>query len=186
MLSELRESTAELHEQIEQENAAGRIMDHSISIDQYKNLLYQNYVAYAISEKEIAAQISGYEGEKHKALEKDLKQLDLPAKIPSFPGNEFYCNSEVEALGAAYVVEGSAMGGMLISRNLKKCDKLAPIENHYFFNGKRDSLKSWNEFKKLLNSRSFTEEEKASAINKAKETFEFFGQVFRQQFVLSK
>ena len=185
MLSELRESTAELHKQIEQENAAGRIMDHSISIDQYKNLLFQNYVAYAISEKEISAQLPGYVGNKHKELENDLKQLNVPANIPSFPGDQFSCSSEVEALGAAYVVEGSAMGGMVISRNLKRCDGLSSIENHYFFNGKRDSLKSWNEFKKLLESKNFTEEEKNSAISKAKETFEFFGQVFRQQFLNS-
>ncbi|MDT0651540.1 biliverdin-producing heme oxygenase, partial [Autumnicola edwardsiae] len=73
----------------------------------------------------------------------------------------------------------------LISRNIKQCDNLSSIENHHFFNGKRDSLKSWNEFKKLLDSRSFSEEEKTLAINKAKETFKFFGQVFRQQFLNS-
>ncbi|MDT0647568.1 biliverdin-producing heme oxygenase [Zunongwangia sp. F260] len=185
MLSELRDSTAELHREIEEENAAGKIMDHSISITQYKNLLFQNYVAYAISEKEISAQLVNYEPSKYKELEKDLDQLNVPAEIPLFSGSDFFCNSEAEAFGAAYVVEGSAMGGMLISRNLKHCKKLSSIENHHFFNGKRDSLKSWNKFKKLIESKTFTEEEKTSAINKAKETFEFFGQVFRQQFLNS-
>lgn len=122
MLSELRESTAELHEQIERENAAGRIMDHSISIEQYKNLLFQNYVAYAISEKEISSHLPNYVGNKHEELKKDLKELNVITEITSFPGDKFSCNSEVEALGAAYVVEGSAMGGMVISRNIKKCD----------------------------------------------------------------
>ncbi|MDT0649756.1 biliverdin-producing heme oxygenase, partial [Autumnicola edwardsiae] len=112
MLTDLREATTELHRQIEEENTAGRIMDHSISMEEYKNLLFQNYVAYAISEKEISAQLSGYKGTKHKELEKDLEQLSVPVKIPSFPGDNFSCNSEAEALGAAYVVEGSAMGGM--------------------------------------------------------------------------
>ena len=82
MMNKLREATASLHEQIEKENLARHILDHSISLEDYKLLLLQNYIAYAVTEKAIAAHLVGYKGAKHLQLEKDL--LELQVEIPPF------------------------------------------------------------------------------------------------------
>lgn len=179
MLNNLREATRELHEQIEGENTAGLIMDHSISLEQYKLLLLQNYIAYYVTENCIAGSLPDYTPTKHQRLKKDLEALQVDLSPVETYAGTFECADRAEALGAAYVVEGSSMGGMMIARELANCPKLASIEKHHFFNGDRSNVKSWNSFTKQLNSTEFSEEEKERAAAKARETFEFFGRVFR-------
>ena len=93
----------------------------------------------------------------------------------------FSCNNIAEAFGAAYVVEGSALGGMVISRNISKCDGLSELKEQVFFSGDRENLRSWEVFKKQLSEQNFSEEEAAAATEKAMETFRFFGKVFRSE-----
>ncbi|WP_373056188.1 biliverdin-producing heme oxygenase [Zunongwangia sp. H14] len=181
MLNELRMATAALHEQLEKENSANRILDHSISLEQYKELLYQNYVAYYITEKEIAGQLHDYQDFKYKSLEKDLTALDIPLVVPDAVAGNFICNSKIEALGAAYVVEGSAMGGRLIAKNIPECPQLHHIKNHHFFSGKRDSVKSWRSFTKKIQKKAFSEGEIQIAQKKAQETFLAFSAAFSQR-----
>lgn len=178
MISRFREATRELHEQIEKENQAKKILDHSINLEEYKLLLLQNYIAYRTVEKEISQYLPDYEASKHQQLEKDLKALEVDPSVASEYEPEFSCNNKIEALGAAYVVEGSALGGMIISKELKECKNLEGLEDQHFFSGKRDIIKAWNKFKKELNSRQYSEEEKEQASEKAKDTFRFFGSVF--------
>lgn len=183
MIQRLKEETRELHEQVEEENLAKRIMDHSIDPETYKLLLLQNFMAYRATENSIQEYIPGYDGNKHKQLKKDLEQLDVPVEKWSEDA-AFQCHSKAEALGAAYVVEGSALGGMLLARNLKKCDRLSSVQQHHFFNGDKENLRDWNSFKAELEQYDFSENEEREAIEKAKETFRFFQTVFRRDFVL--
>ncbi len=178
MITKFRERTRELHEQIEKENQAKKIMDHSIDLEEYKLLLLQNFIAYRTVENEISRHIPEYKSSKHQQLEKDLNALDVDFSVALEFGSGFICNNYIEALGAAYVVEGSALGGMVISKELKACPNLKGLEDQHFFSGKRDNLKSWNRFKKELNSREFSEEEKEQASEKAQDTFRFFEDIF--------
>ncbi|SDL34313.1 heme oxygenase [Salinimicrobium catena] len=174
----LKEATKDLHQQVEEENLARFIMDHSMDVETYKLLLLQNFLAYQKTENAIAPFIKGYQGQKHKQLQKDLEQLKISKFAPEF---EFSCNSRAEAFGAAYVVEGSALGGMVLARNIKKCAGLSSIEKHHFFNGDKDSLKAWNDFKNELSQQDFSEKEQEEALEKAKDTFRFFREVFRME-----
>lgn len=167
-----------MHEQIEKENQAKKIIDHSIALEEYKLLLLQNYIAYRTVEKQIARFLPDYEAAKHKQLEKDLTALDVATSIALEYEAEFSCNNKTEALGAAYVVEGSALGGMVISKELKECTHLNGIGEQHFFSGDRANVKSWNKFKKELDSHEYSEDEKEQATQKAKETFQFFGKIF--------
>lgn len=176
MTERLKAATRELHEQIEAENPAKYIVDHTIDMETYRLLLLQNYQAYKHTELAIAKILKNYKGKKFKQLEKDLKNLGVPLVDTPL---EFTCRNKAEALGAAYVVEGSALGGMVLAKHLSKCAALSGIEQHYFFNGDRENLKEWNSFKKALSEYEFSEEEEVEAIEKAKETFEFFGKIFR-------
>lgn len=179
MIQRLKEATRELHEQVETQNLAMQIMDHSIDLETYKLLLLQNYIAYQATETAIKQFLPEYNGKKHKQIKQDLEELGVTKASPS-ENDIFECHSEAEALGAAYVVEGSALGGMLISKNLEKCRGLDSIKQHHFFNGNKDSLEDWNSYKKVLEEYEFSEAGEDEAVNKAKETFRFFQDVFNR------
>lgn len=173
-----KEATKDLHQQVEEENLARFIMDHSMDMETYKLLLLQNFLAYQKTENAIAPFINDYQGQKHEQLQKDLEQLEITKFSPEI---KFSCHSRAEAFGAAYVVEGSALGGMVLSRNIPKCPGLASIEKHHFFNGDKNNLKSWNDFKNKLLEQDFSEKEQEEALEKAKETFRFFREIFRME-----
>ncbi len=176
MLNRLREETADLHRQLEKDNLANKIMDQSISLEEYKNLLFQNLLAYENVETEITKFIPEYSSDKSMRLKEDLHGIGVENFSCSLA---FSCTSEAEAIGAAYVVEGSAMGGMQIGKELKKCIFFDQIPEQSFFTGKRDSIKGWNEYLKFLRSRDFSEAEIESAARKAKETFLLFEEAFK-------
>lgn len=177
MINKLREETQDLHEEIEQYSLAKQILEHNIDLHTYKLLLWQNYIAYAATETQVEPFLN-FSSKKHLQLKKDLFQLGMKPKIPSkIP--LFECHNEAEAYGAAYVIEGSALGGMLIAKNLKKCDSLKDIETHHFFNGDKTNLDSWKSFKDQLASKNFDEGEQQEAIEKAKDTFRFFGEIMQ-------
>lgn len=178
MIERFKNATANLHNEIEGENPARFIIDHSIDMETYKLLLLQNYMAYKKTESEISKFIAGYPGNKYLKLESDLDNLEVT--LQDTP-HGFSCNNIAEAFGAAYVVEGSALGGMVISRNILKCDALSGLKEQVFFSGDRENLKSWEGFKKQLSEHNFSEEEATAATEKAMETFRFFGKVFRSE-----
>lgn len=175
MIKRLKEATDELHKEIEGENLARFIMDHSIDRETYELLLLQNYMAYKKTEAEIREFIPDYQSDKSFKLEADLKKMGIE---PQETSHAFSCKNVAEAFGAAYVVEGSALGGMVISRNIPKCENLASLPQQEFFSGDRQNLKAWENFKEGLSAQNFSEEEALAATNKAKETFRFFGKVF--------
>lgn len=183
MIEKLKEETRELHEQIEDKNLARQIMNHSIDLETYKLLLLQNYLAYRHTETEIQRFVANYEGKKHLQLRQDLDQLGLSGEI-LFEGALFKCHSKAEALGAAYVVEGSALGGMVLAKNIKNCSALDHIERHFFFNGNKENLEDWKSFKQELENYSFSGAEEKQAVEKAKETFLFFESIFDREFQL--
>ncbi|QED36570.1 biliverdin-producing heme oxygenase [Antarcticibacterium arcticum] len=178
MMNKLREATAQLHREIEKDNLAGRIISHDISLEEYKLLLLQNYVAYAVTEGALEKNLKNYRGDKAKRLEQDLFNLGLDTSIANEFSNKFSLSNRAEALGAAYVVEGSSLGGMLIAKELENCNALSSVVSHSFFNGDRNNIKSWNSFSKSIKQEKFTPQEETMAIAKAKETFLFFGEVF--------
>lgn len=180
MIEKLKEETRELHEQIEDKNLARYIMDHSMDLETYKLLLLQNYLAYRETETEIQKFLPHYEGKKHEQLKQDLEQLGIFEGIPP-KNNTFVCHSRAEALGAAYVVEGSALGGMVLAKNLSKCKGLNQISRHFFFNGSKDNLEDWKAFKAELEKYSFSLVEEKEAIEKAKDTFRFFKNIFDRE-----
>ncbi|MBZ9730965.1 biliverdin-producing heme oxygenase [Salegentibacter sp. JZCK2] len=184
MLTKLRNSTKKLHEELEKENLAGKIISHEISLEDYKLLLLQNYIAYKITEAEISKFIPSYKSDKNHQLAQDLENLNVDTSIFKEFQDKFKIGSYEEALGAAYVVLGSALGGMYISKEIPNCPELENIANPHFFNGDREGVKSWNKFVKELKAEDFNETQVAEASKKAQETFKFFGLVFRETSVV--
>ena len=179
MMNKLKEATAELHKEIEKDNLAGLIMSHKITLQEYKLLLLQNYVAYKVTEGALMRKLSNYSEDKSQRLQEDLKNLNIDTLVDKDYFNKFIITNKAAALGAAYVVEGSSLGGMMIAQELKNCEALSHIKTHHFFNGDRRNVKSWNALSKTLKHEIFTPLEEIQAIDKAKETFLFFGEIFK-------
>ncbi|MCF4102737.1 biliverdin-producing heme oxygenase [Gillisia sp. M10.2A] len=180
MLSKLREATHQLHKEIEKDNLADLIISHEITLDQYKKLLLQNHTAYRIVEAEITKYIPEYTSEKTVHLQKDLDLLELENPYLEEYTLKFKCTSVAQAIGARYVIEGSSLGGIMIATHLKDCANLQDLTKHNFFNGDRDGVMSWNKYCKDLKKIDFTAAQEKEAIQKAMDTFNFFGKVFRE------
>lgn len=179
MLTILREATKQLHEEIEQDNLAAKIMSHEISLEEYKLLLLQNYIAYKITEEQISQHLDNWESDKSLRLKKDLDSLNVDTSIIANFKDSLKISNKTEAIGATYVLEGSALGGMQISKELPHCKKLSETAKPHFFTPERKSMEGWNIFLKRLRNSEFSEEEKKMAAQKARETFIFFGEVFK-------
>lgn len=176
MLNRLREATESLHKELEKENLANRIIDHSINEDQYYLLLYQNLLAYQAIELELKRFLPEIQF-KTPSITEDLSASGKYDPEMENPLN-FNCETEAEAIGAAYVVEGSSLGGMVIGKHIKECPSLTTLKEQRFFSGERENMKGWNAFLKLLRDRDFSEEEKQRAAAKAIEAFELFGKAY--------
>ena len=186
LLENLREATGELHERLEQQNLARHIVDHSIDLETYKKLLLQNYQAYQHLEGQISEFLPELKGNKAPRLKTDLEALKiaLPAPVSDLQ-ESLEINSLPEAYGAAYVVEGSALGGMVIAKHLPKCERLQGLEPQQFFSGDKSCLTKWSNFKGLLSQQDFNEAEEQELLGKAKETFLFFERVFNQEVLVT-
>jgi len=175
ILNSLREGTGELHREIEKDNIANKIMDHSISLDEYKLLLFQNYIAYKTAESEIQKFLPDYGRDKTGRLQQDLAKLGVVDLSDTL---NFKCENEAEVIGAAYVIEGSTMGGMLIGKEIRNCDALKNLAPQQFFNGERSSMSGWNKYLKYLRSNELNDQEISFATEKAKDTFLLFKEAF--------
>lgn len=186
MLNRLRKETEILHREIEKDNLAGLIISHEISLEEYKLLLLQNYLAYAVTENQIAAHLPNFEPVKSGQLLIDLENLRITVPSHEIYNENYSVKNKAEAYGAAYVVEGSGMGGMLIARELDHCPALSAIEEHSFFNGKRQNMNGWKTLCKSLKSKEFSIEEENLAVEKAKDTFLIFSRIFSDDSLRSK
>jgi len=178
LLLQLRETTAALHERIEQKNPAQAILDHSMDQEGYIQLLLQNYSAYRPLEQEIAAFLPFFQAGKAARLSRDLEALSV---FPEPEEYDFKIRTVAEAFGAAYVLEGSALGGMVIAKHLTQCEQLKDLEAQHFFNGDKSSLNSWNLYKQELARQDFNEIQKGELLAKARESFLFFERSFERK-----
>jgi len=111
-------------------------------------------------------------------LEQDLAALKL---IPIAQENEKCppCASVAEAMGMLYVMEGSSLGGRVISAHYGALLGLNPQTGLRFFTGHGESTGIlWKEFLRALESLIAADPERAGEVNRsAQRTFEFFEQI---------
>lgn len=118
ILERLRRETRELHEAVERDVDIARCLS---SREAYRSLLMRWWGFLVVTEPAMAAVLDpGLFAHRRKIdlLRRDLERLGLSeADIASIP----ICDTatprtEVEALGALYVLEGSTLGGQIIAR----------------------------------------------------------------------
>ncbi|MFD2697373.1 biliverdin-producing heme oxygenase [Mesonia sediminis] len=170
----LKEETKELHQAVENENLAYKIINHTISAKEYLILLKQNYAAYSSVEKAILKYEEKYKPIKFELLLKDLKQAN--ANIETL-NSSFNLKNKDQSIGAQYVIKGSSLGGSFIAKQMLDCPKLKPFLPAYFFSTDKSAIKDWNKFTRFLkeNEAALNHDE---VIVGAKKSFEHFLEIF--------
>jgi heme oxygenase (biliverdin-IX-beta and delta-forming) len=124
ILARLKLETAREHEAIE---AATRLMHPLLSLGEYRAYLEISYAFYAAAEPLLARfavwealQLSAADRAKLPLLVGDLNELGCdPSKIATRA--TLSLTNLARAVGCAYVLEGSTLGGRVISRHVQHC-----------------------------------------------------------------
>lgn len=94
-------------------------------------------------------------------------QHRLPILLEGLP-----INSIAEVLGSMYVMEGSTLGGQLISKHLQDLFGMKPQLGASYYNAYGDRTgKMWQSFKNSLKAYVKTPEQKSDAVHGAQRTF---------------
>ena len=141
LLEYLKQETESDHRLAEKNNTAKYILDHTITSDQYISLLLNNYMiyngieSYLVNNKHLAHQnlVEFISKEKSDLLKFDLESHGCEVNNNN-PLNTFLKPSPESIVGALYVLEGSMLGGLVIGKNLNKCQNLTAFKEHYFYN----------------------------------------------------
>ena len=170
----LKAETAQIHEAIE-----ALLPFSTMTQEQYGQVLlrfywfYQKYEAehgMRAARGELASQFYLAGRQKLAWLEQDLKDLGLwpPAQRPSSNALEFL--NEAEVWGSLYVIEGSTLGGQVISKMLQDKWGFAPGTGARFFSAyERETGLKWREVIGKLEAR--TESEADDVVRGARKTF---------------
>lgn len=183
ILKELKEKTQELHNEAERYNDARKVIDHTITLEEYKHLLITNYGSYKPIEEFISLhrnllpenlkEFATFH--KSDSITNDLMDLEVDYSKEPILSFEASIDSSSYLIGLMYVLEGSMMGGLMISKQLAKCPHLSMLPKQHFFS--RDveaTLGRWEHFKEVVSAFNYTPQEIKTAIDAANTAFSFF------------
>lgn len=181
----LKAETQQQHKELER---IVNVLDESTDLDSYKNLLLKFYRIYSALEsqipiEELLKQDFDYRHrQKLPLLEADLRSLDISAAASRLaPYRKVPDISEVSrAFGAAYVIEGSTLGGQIISRHIREHLGVTPDAGAAFFSSYGSAVgPMWKEFCDAANAFAEKHSETGDEIvTAAKETFAAFANCF--------
>ncbi len=183
ILAQLKARTAHQHSQTED---GVDLMRDDFTLDEYRKLLVRFYSFY-----------KSYEEKMHEALrqnplefnhserlntpkliadltslgmsESDISQIETSGDLPALDSGE-------RIFGSLYVIEGSTLGGQVISRHLKQKFDLDETNGAAFFSGYgKDTGKMWNGFRESITAFAADDVNKEEIIAGAIETFEKIG-----------
>lgn len=88
-------------------------------------------------------------------------------------------NNHLQAIGALYVIEGSTLGGKIISKMMQQQLGMDGQGLSFFLGYGDRSTQMWDTFKEMLDGQAQNPEQEAVVIAAANETFLKFGEWFR-------
>lgn len=185
ILKDLKESTAEMHEQLE---SLVSVLDESGTLEGYKALIARFFLLYRAIEEAMPAEelrAMGYDlsvRAKLPSLETDIAALGI-ANPEHLAGIAEPVSIDIRSLdrafGAAYVLEGATLGGQVISRHLKAELGIGPENGGAFFNSYGNAVgPMWKEFGAAITAFAEAGADNAAIIEGAKDTFELFIRCF--------
>ena len=185
----LKTETRPHHDAMERVGFSDKIMSGQLNLEEYKLLVRNNYIMNslienAVSQMEEFVNLPGLDFESRKKsdlLEKDLEVLGLnKAEIDSHDYSMDFKNLH-EALGAYYVMEGSTLGGSVISRQLAKNENLKDVGEFHFYGCYGDMVgPRWKAFQQVLIEQANSPEAEEAMVKSAGATFDYFRRIFEE------
>lgn len=177
---EIKEQTQAAHQSLEKQVVG--IIKSIQSLSDYANLLRLFHAYFGgvelLVDKVLDKNLMPDYAERRKT---ELLKNDL--QILNYHANDLLAESDLprisdhfEALGAMYVMEGSTLGGVHISRMIR--EKLPALDENAisFFTGyKNQTQEMWQKFRQALDKDNFHKEDRDKVIACANDTFEKFG-----------
>lgn len=178
LLERLKTETAAEHADIER---AADILNPRLELEQYRTYLERTLGFYLVAEHELwrmgvwdALGLPATDREKLPILAEDIVLLGNiePEKIAPCPDGPSF-GSTAEAVGGAYVLEGSTLGGRVISRHIQRV--FGPNVPRSFLECYGASTgEQWQSFRAALARYARTRELEDQVIRGARETFRTF------------
>lgn len=151
------------------------------TLQDYIHILQIFYAYFGALEDQInkyigAEQLSDYsERRKTLSIKNDILALDGVVPEKAAAADLPALGNVLEAFGALYVIEGSTLGGQVISKMISKKLDLATDKGLSFFKSYgEDTMAMWNSFKVVLESHAKTREQADAITQSANETFQKF------------
>ncbi len=178
----LKEATTSYHSKLEQLMYVDEIINSTLTLQQYKQLLTTNYLVYASCENflfnslssELAGKLNIKKRNKINALIADIDELKM--MIPEKKNTDHQLiipENDAAILGALYVLEGATLGGNVIEKKLSNNIGITYLNlNFHYYQVYGSSLITyWKEFCEVLNQQPL--ETHAISIDAAKKMFEY-------------
>lgn len=175
VLEEIKHATRESHERLENSDILSVLTSGELTSESYRKILLKFYGYFRPVEFRIQA--SGIEKhvedirERQRAylLMSDLRDLGYKGD-PEFSMQLPSITSLDQAFGALYVLEGSTLGGQVITRNLRKVFGEEYSSRYFFGYGEKTAAK-WTSFKASLETWCQNGGKKEQVIDSATLTF---------------
>jgi heme oxygenase len=175
ILHRLKEGTKDIHQRVEQRLP---IFDPGFTLAQYVQLLERFYGFWAPLESKLSkvkalsdpALGLQYRMKSH-LLEGDLLILGRDSRKVSPCADLPSVDAFLPALGCLYVLEGSTMGGVVISKHVERHLNLRAGSGASFFNASGEAVgRRWSEFKSFLAAHT-CQEDCDDVVGSAQQTF---------------
>ena len=182
ILNRLKDETAPMHEQIEENEYATAMMNNHLTMDQYKAYLVKFYgfikpveERFTAVEQSAGSALTDPSRNKTAWLENDLIALGLDrASLDTLPQCDTLpdLSTRAKAFGCLYVLEGSTLGGQMITKKLSQYLPIDPAVNGRYFNSYgTDTRERWQGFRQELLAEADSAAKEAQMIEAARETF---------------
>lgn len=158
ILERLRSETQNNHKKLEESPLLTLLTSKNITIPAYIEILKKFYGFFNPLEL-LLNQTTGFsflfsdydERRKTNLILRDLRTLNAENQTFLTCDDIPKINSQAQALGVLYVMEGSTLGGRMISKMLKENLGLESESGAAFFNGYgAQTMQKWNSFKEIL------------------------------------
>lgn len=179
----LRHETRAVHEETEELLYTEPLKAGVLTPEQYRHLLRVHWLFHHALETAIdqhPAFFQAYHPDDRRKtpwLEADLAELAIP--LPDPLTDLFAGWSPLELLGAAYVGEGSMLGGKVVFHHLQKSPELKPLlENARFYRGYgAEAMEKWKAFGAILAGQPAADQD--AIVQAAHRTFRAYHTLFR-------
>jgi len=179
ILQRLRTETRPNHDRLDHHPLMVQLMSPALSRPLYENLLKKFLGFYQVLEPRLAAYdhwsslgLDLKERRKTPSLLRDLSSFHVTADdLPSAPSPD-WIHDEASAMGTFYVMEGSTLGGQVITRHVAAHLHLIPDHGLAFFSTYGDAVGArWKETRETLVRIAEKSNAEDAMIESAKQTF---------------